>query len=160
MFSVRPITDWASLKTWITLVTHAIGHASWEHLLSNITFILLLGPILEEKYGSGKILMMMLVTAVSTGILNSMFFDSGLMGASGIVFMLILLASVANLKKGYIPLTFVAVTIIFLGQEIMNSFDEDNVSQFGHIVGGLFGAAFGFMIGGKNKRIEPVLPNF
>jgi membrane associated rhomboid family serine protease len=160
MFSVQPITDWTAPKTWITLVTHVIGHAGWDHLLGNMTLILLIGPILEEKYGSSKILMMIVVTAVGTGILNSFLFQTGLMGASGVAFMLILLASVANLRKGHIPLTFVAVTVIFLGKEILDSMEEDNISQFGHIVGGILGAGFGFMIGGKNQRIEPVLPNF
>ena len=54
----------------ITLFTHVIGHASLEHLIGNLTFILLLGPIIEEKYGDRRTLVMMLMTALITGLLN------------------------------------------------------------------------------------------
>jgi membrane associated rhomboid family serine protease len=127
-----------------TLVTHVIGHGSMEHLLGNMTFILLLGPIVEEKYGSMKTLIMITVTALITGVLNIVFFNTGLYGASGIVFMFILLASFTNNKGGGIPLTFILVAILFLGKEIMQSLTSDQVSQFAHIMGGLCGAAFGF----------------
>jgi len=89
----------------------------------------------------------MLITAFVTGLLNTIFFSTGLLGASGIVFMLILLASFANIRDGEIPLTFVIVAALYLGQELVNSFKPDNVSQFAHILGGLAGAVFGF--GGK-----------
>ncbi len=99
----------------LTLFTHVIGHASIEHLMGNLTFILLLGPIVEEKYGDSRTLFMMLITALVTGILNLLFFHTGLMGASGIVFMLILLASFTNTKSGEIPVTFILVALLFIG---------------------------------------------
>src|SRR5690606_38086157 len=89
----------------ITLFTHVAGHASLEHLLGNLTFVLLLGPIIEEKYGGGPLLIMILITALVTGLLNVVFFHTGLLGASGVVFMLILLVSFTNTRSGEIPLT-------------------------------------------------------
>ena len=68
----------------------------------------------------------------------------GLLGASGVVFMFILLSSVTNARRGRIPLTFVLVVLLFLGQEVWNGLTQDNVSQFAHVIGGLCGAAFGF----------------
>jgi len=41
-------------------------------------------------------------------------------GASGVVFMFILLSSFVNFKKGRIPITFILVVIIYLGGEVMN----------------------------------------
>ena len=84
---------------FFSLFSHALGHISMEHLLGNLTFILLLGPIAEEKYGSRGILVMILITALITGLLNYFFFSTGLLGASGIVFMLILLVSFTNVKS-------------------------------------------------------------
>ena len=43
---------------------------------------------------------MMIITAVITGILNTFFFPTGLLGASGIVFMFILLSSFSGIKEG------------------------------------------------------------
>ncbi|HMQ08635.1 MAG TPA: rhomboid family intramembrane serine protease [Saprospiraceae bacterium] len=127
-----------------TLVTHALGHANVEHLMGNLAFILLLGPIVEEKYGSRQMLIMILVTALITGVLNVLLFNTGLLGASGIVFMLIILASFTNTRGKEIPLTFILVALLFLGKEIIQSFKTDQISQFAHIIGGICGSVFGF----------------
>jgi membrane associated rhomboid family serine protease len=132
------------LRSWVTLVTHVIGHADWNHLFSNFSFILLLGPILEESYGSVSLLMMMILTALVTGVLNVLIFPDALLGASGIVFMMILLGSFTNFSRGEIPLTFILVLVIYLGREIFNSFANNNISEFAHIAGGFCGSLFGF----------------
>jgi membrane associated rhomboid family serine protease len=133
-----------SLRSWVTLFTHVIGHADITHFLSNFSFILLIGPILEENYGSRILLLMIAVTALVTGALNTIFFSSSLLGASGVVFMMILLASFTNFKKGEIPLTFILVLILYLGRELINSFRSDTISEFAHIAGGFCGSLFGF----------------
>jgi membrane associated rhomboid family serine protease len=108
----------------------------------------LIGPILEEVYGSGALLIMILITAFVTGVLNVLFFSSGLLGASGVVFMMILLASFTNFSRGEVPLTFILVLILFLGRELFDSFGGEaangNISKFAHIVGGFIGSLFGF----------------
>ncbi|MDR2209861.1 MAG: rhomboid family intramembrane serine protease [Spirochaetaceae bacterium] len=141
--------NFGSLRCWITLFTHVIGHGDWNHLLSNFSFILLLGPILEEIYGSLSLVIMMSLTALVTGILNVLLFPTGLLGASGIVFMMILLASFTNFSKGEVPLTFILVLLIYLGREFFNSFSNDNISEFAHIAGGFCGSLFGFFRPGK-----------
>ena len=128
----------------VTLFTHVIGHASLEHLIGNLTFILLLGPIIEEKFGHNRTLFMMVMTALITGILNMLFFHTGLMGASGIVFMFILLVSFTNSKSGEIPITFILIAILFIGKEVLQSLQTDQISQFAHIAGGIVGSVFGF----------------
>jgi rhomboid protease GluP len=102
--------------TYVGLVTHILGHESWEHLLGNFMLILLIGPLLEERYGSMKLLAMILVTALVTGLVNLAVSNTGLVGASGIVFMMILLASMANVRGGDIPLTFIAFGFIAAGR--------------------------------------------
>lgn len=148
--------DW---RSYLGLVTHPLGHANWEHLLGNFSLILLIGPILEERHGSRSLLSMFVVTAVVTGLINVAFTDSALLGASGIVFMLILLASTANIRQGEIPLTFIAVAIIYLGREMVGAFREDNVSQLGHLVGGAVGALFGFLTARRNVPSKLALPS-
>jgi membrane associated rhomboid family serine protease len=142
----------------LRLLTHVIGHADWAHLMSNFTFILLIGPILEEKYGSGPLLFMMIVTAVATGVLNVLLFPTGLLGASGIVFMLILLVSVTNIKAGEIPLTFIVVVLLFLVKEFVGMFQRNAISEFAHIIGGISGAVFGFLFTGDSASQEPAEP--
>lgn len=142
-FTVYPGFSFLNPLDYLRLVSHAIGHSSWQHLLGNFTFILLIGPILEEKYGSRDLLLMMFITALITGVLNSFFFSTGLLGASGIVFMLIILSSITNIRQGEIPLTFILITVLFLGQEVVNIARADNISQTAHIIGGICGGFFG-----------------
>lgn len=130
---------------YLSLFTHVIGHANLEHFTANFTFILLLGPILEATYGSLSLLLMTSITAMITGLLNILLFPTGLQGASGVVFMMILLASFTNFGKGEIPLTFILILVLFLGKEILSSFQKNNISEFAHIIGGLCGSVFGFI---------------
>ena len=149
-------TSFADPLLYIRLFTHVLGHASWQHYFSNIMYILLLGPMLEEKYGSRAILGSMAVTALATGAAHLIFSGStALLGASGIVFMMILLASFASFSAGHIPLTFILIALIYLGNEIATGLTStDNVSQLSHVIGGVAGAAMGFLFrqGGKKRR--------
>jgi membrane associated rhomboid family serine protease len=140
-----------TVRSYTGLFTHILGHASWQHLIGNFMLILLLGPILEERHGSAQLLIMILLTALITGLANLVFGGTLLMGASGIVFMMILLASMANVRGGEIPLTFIAVAVIYMGGEVVRALREDNVSQMAHLVGGSAGAVFGYIIGGKRR---------
>lgn len=141
---------------YVGLVSHVLGHASWNHLLGNFMLILLLGPLLEERFGSTKLLGMIVVTALATSLLNLAIFDTGLLGASGIVFMMILLASTANIRQGEIPLTFLAVAAIYLGGEIVRALGKDDqISQMAHLIGGVTGAVFGFLAAKARPRALP-----
>ena len=142
----------ANIINWITLFTHVIGHASWTHLAGNLTIILLIGPMLEENYGSNRLLIMITITALVTGVLNVLLFPTALLGASGVVFMMILLSSFTNFSKGEVPLTFILVLILYMGGQVLQFFNNDNISQFAHIIGGLCGSFFGFFRPEK-KRI-------
>ena len=138
--------EFQDARSYAGLVTHILGHGNWNHLLGNFMLILLIGPILEERFGSLQLLVMILITALVTGLINVTFSSDALLGASGIVFMMILLASTANIRQGEIPLTFIAIAVIYLGGEIVQAVQtEDQVSQMAHLIGGATGAVFGFL---------------
>jgi GlpG protein len=139
-------------KFYFSIFGQTLGHANMEHLIGNLSFILLLGPVVEKKYGSKLLLLMMLVTALTTAIIHIIFFNTYLLGASGIVFMLITLTSLVDIKNKEIPLTFILVAIIFVGKEVLGTFNNDNISHTAHIIGGGVGAFFGFLLAGKSKQ--------
>ena len=129
---------------YVRLFTHVLGHANFEHYLSNMMIFLLIGPILEEKYGSEKILKIMIITALVTGIVHVIFFpDTVLLGASGIVFAFIILVSFTGNEKGTIPLTFLLIAGLYVGDQVMSLFAADNISHLTHILGGVIGAFYG-----------------
>ena len=130
--------------TYLRAITYVFGHADFSHFAGNISLLLVVGPVVEERYGSWNLAVMMLVTALAGGVLNTAFFSTGILGASGIVFMLIILSAFGNMKKGEIPLTLILVAAIYLGKEIFAGIAiEDNISHFGHICGGVSGLGFG-----------------
>lgn len=138
---------WASLQDWVSSVTYVFKHADVQsHLVGNMLLILLVGPMLEEKFGSGQILTMILITAVATALFNAFFLHQSIIGASGIVFMMIMLGSLTNFQRGQIPLTFLFVAFLFIGKELLGALKDDEVSQYAHIAGGVIGSIFGFML--------------
>jgi hypothetical protein len=63
--------------------------------------------------------------------------------------MLILLSSFSNIKSKEIPLTFIIIAVLFMGNEIVSTIKVDRISQFSHLAGGLFGAGYGFFKTGE-----------
>ena len=149
----------SSLKsplTYIRFFTHVIGHDDWKHFSNNFLYILLIGPMLEEKYGTINLLIMMLITAGIIGIINYIIGKKKILGASGIVFMLIVMSSFVNIQTGKIPITLILIFIFYIVNEIIDGmFKNDNVSHSGHIIGSICGAIFGFLqIYGINSFIK------
>lgn len=134
--------------TYVRCFCHVFGHADWNHLLGNLMYILILGPMIEEKYGTSNTVFVMAATALATGIVSIVFFPGvRLLGASGIVFAFILIASITTTEDRTIPVTFLLVAILYLGQQAAQGlFIRDNISQIGHIVGGVVGSVLGFVM--------------
>ena len=56
-------------------------------------------------------------------------------------------------REGEIPMTFIAVAAIYLGGEVYRAVAHtDNVSRMAHLLGGVSGAAFGFL-SARGKRV-------
>ena len=132
--------------TYIRLFTHIIGHSNWQHLKRNFLYILLIGPLVEEKYGSINLLIMILLTAFITGLINIIIGKYKILGSSDIVYMLIILSSIVNINKGTIPLTLILIIIFYIIDEILQINKSDNVSHLSHLIGAICGCIYGFYI--------------
>lgn len=134
-------TDWTD---YISLFGYVFGHANWGHYFGNFSIILLVGPILEKALGSKTLAIYTLITTIVTAIFHILFWNHGLIGASGVAFMMIVLVSLINRKGSEIPLTFILIFILFVGKEFIAAFQDDQVSQFAHIAGGAMGVVLGY----------------
>ena len=134
--------------TYVRSLFHVFGHADWNHLMGNMIYILILGPMLEEKYGAKNLALVIAVTALVTGVFSQLLFPRVmLLGASGVVFAFILMSSITVREDGAIPLTFVLVAVLYLGQQVLQGlFTRDSVSQSTHLIGGAVGSVFGFLL--------------
>lgn len=143
----------ANPLTYVRLFCHVLGHADFSHFFGNMTLFLVVGPPLESKMGGRNLLFAIGVTAVVSGLvhilLNS---NTALLGASGVVFMMIILSSITGARKGQIPLTLILVAVIYLGNEIWEGLTaNDATSQLAHITGGLCGIGLG-LCSSKKRR--------
>ncbi len=144
-FSVyrSPLTD---PLAYFRVFGHVLGHASWSHYSGNMVLFLVLGPILEEKYKSKDFFFMIAITALVSGLFYMFFYPGNiLLGASGIVFMMIVLSSAAGMRDGKIPLTLLLVLVVYLGGEVLSVGAKDGVAHAAHIIGGICGAGFGLV---------------
>lgn len=133
---------------------HVLGHSGFSHYIGNIVLILVLGPNLEDRFGSWNLLWAILVTALISGLVQFIFFPgTALLGASGIVFMMILLSSFGGVRSGVIPVTLILVAVFYLGGELWDAITvRDNVSQLTHIIGGVCGTVLGFALSGRRRH--------
>ena len=139
-------SSYTSIMTYVRMFTHVLGHLDWNHFVGNMMYMLLLGPMLEEKYGSLRIIQVIAIAAFVTGLINNLFFwNVALCGASGVCFAFILLSSFTSFKDGEVPLTFIIVAVIYLGQQVYDGIVlSDNISNLAHIIGGIVGAIIGY----------------
>ena len=152
LFTTYRSALWSPM-TWIRAFTHIFGHADWAHFVGNMSYLLLLGPMLEEKYGTKTLAGVVAVTAFSTSLVNYLLFpDVMLCGASGVVFAFILLSSFTSFRQGEIPLTFILVAVFFIGQQVLEGiFVRDNISNLSHIIGGIIGGFLGYWFNIKKE---------
>ena len=141
----------ANPLTYLRLVTHVLGHSGYEHYINNMLMLLVIGPAMEDKYGSRELLRAIVITAVISGAVQMVFFPhTAILGASGIVFMLIVMSSLSGMQEGSIPLTLILVLLFYIGGEVVDGlFQRDNISHLSHIIGGLSGAVIGYALEGR-----------
>lgn len=131
----------------LTYFTHVLGHQNYNHFRNNFLYILLIGPMIEEKYGSINLLKMILITSIVTAIINMIVSKKQILGASGIVYMLILLSSLVNFEAGKVPLTLILIFIFYIVTEIKDGlFKKDNISHLGHLIGAICGFIMGYYL--------------
>lgn len=63
-----------------------------------------------------------------------------------------MLASFTDFREGEIPITFILVAAIFIGQQVYEGIAvQNNISNIAHIVGGIVGAIIGYGLNVKSK---------
>jgi membrane associated rhomboid family serine protease len=131
---------------YIRMFTYVLGHANLQHYTGNMLLFLLIGPMLEEKYGSKNILIIILITAFTTALIQITLSSGAALGASGLVFAFIMLSSITSVTDKEIPLTMIIIFILYIGNEVINISTTDNISQLAHIIGGLVGMQMGLIL--------------
>ena len=107
---------------------------------------LVVGPAAEERFGSAKVFFAVLLTAIAgAAIMWFLFPEATIMGASGVLFCMMMLASFASMRGGAIPITLILVIILYLGSEVLQAVSGTaGLPELTHIAGGVVGLLLGF----------------
>ncbi len=144
--------------SYLRLFSYALGAASGEILVCNMIFVLLLGPSMEERYGTVVIAIMIFVSALFSGVLNACFCKIPLNGCEAIIFMMIFLNSFVSLSKKKIPFSFVLVFILFVLKGVFaadfKTASSTAIQIIINIAGGLCGSLFAFLTSPKAKAAK------
>lgn len=147
-------SSFADPLTYVRLFCHVLGHADFSHFFGNVSLLLIVGPVVERRYGSWDLFLAVLFTAAVEGGIHCLVSPStALLGMSGVVFMLIFLASIDEIGDGRLSLTFILVALFYFGEAIYTGIIvQDSVSQLCHIVGGCCGIVSGWYFGRHRRR--------
>ncbi|MEE1182006.1 MAG: rhomboid family intramembrane serine protease [Treponema sp.] len=154
--------NFKSAADFTGLIFYVFGNASWEMLFANLIVILLLGQILEERYGSLMLGLMMFISVLISGVLTVCVSTVPLSGAGCVIFMMAVLVSLTELTKKRIPLSCLLVFVLFLAFEIYRNTKGaagSNAMQkvcgvLIEMVGGICGSIFGFLVLPKKRAVK------
>jgi membrane associated rhomboid family serine protease len=117
--------------------------------------LLLVGPSAEHVFGSQAMLIIFIRVAIVSGIAHipvvvvSIYTHQ--LGASGIVFCVILLNSLVGIDSGEIPLSFILTAGLWCTDEFIKIlWKTDNMSHHAHITGAIVGTFAAYYYKGKD----------
>ena len=135
--------------SYLRLLLYIFGAGEGAVLITNLILIMLLGPAMEERYGSVIIGIMIFVSALFSGVLNACFCSESLVGAVPVVSMMIFLNAFMSFSKKKFPLSFAAVMILFVMLEVFSGAGAIRIIIC--IAGGLCGSLFAFLTSPKTR---------
>lgn len=138
--------------SYLRLLLYIFGSGEEVIYLTNLMIILMMGPAMEERYGSVIIGIMIFVSALFAGVLNACFCADSLVGAVPVVCMMIFLNAFMSFSKKTVPATFLAV-IVFFGFFSISS-GMSAIRLIICIAGGLCGSLFAFLTSPKVKAAK------
>ena len=135
--------------SYLRLLLYIFGTFEINTLLSNLIMIVILGPAMEERYGSVIIGLMIFVSALFSGVLNACFSAESLVGALPVICMMVFLNAFMAFSKKTVPLTFIFVIILIAFMQIFSG--NNAIQTVICIAGGLCGSLFAFLTSPKMK---------
>ena len=134
---------------WWRVVTSGFLHISWEHFLSNMLALLLLGVLLGNALGAARFV----VTYLGSLVIGSLFVllfspDSLTVGASGAIFGLAGAGVVVAWRQR--RWLFLLLVVAWAVTNLLFTLSTPGISVAGHFGGLLGGALLGFLFSGRS----------
>lgn len=144
-------------RPWI-LVTHMFLHGGFAHLFFNMYALFLFGPLLEQKIGTKRFLMVYFVAGIIAAFFSSFIYQSAVGASAAIMGMLGALIIVRpNLRLLFffaIPMKLWVAGIIWAALDIFGIFYPSGVANIAHLIGLGVGILFGYLWKTKSKQFQ------
>jgi uncharacterized protein len=149
-------------RPWI-LITSMFLHSGPYHLLFNMYVLFIFGPLLEQRIGANRFLLIYFVSGIIAGIISSLIYPLitgtpfAALGASGAIMGMlgILIILMPNLKLLFffiIPTQLWVAAIIIALIDVFGIFYPTGIGNIAHLAGMATGLLYGLTL--KKKRVK------
>ena len=136
--------------SYLRLVLYQFGYFDLYFLFRDLIIILLLGQILEERYGSVIMGLMMFFSSLFSGVLNACFCTGKIYGAASIVIMMVFLNTLTSISKKNVSILSVATIALVVCSEFFTK-SHGFLGVIVSVAGGLCGSLFAFLASPKAR---------
>lgn len=152
--------------SYIRILLHVFGTTSWSALLINSAFFLLIGTVLEDRYGSVIFALMIFISALVSGVIG-IFSPLDMCGATPVIFMMIFLSAVTMISKRNLQISWVLIMVLYTAYSMATAFEKNgaliegngfirffqsNISTFICMAAGVASSLFGFLSSPKKRK--------
>ena len=142
---------------YITILTHCFGTTDIISLLINMVLLLIMGPAVEERYGSPLLILMSFIAVLLTGVLTACISSTPVTGAASLVLLFIFLSSIQAFQKKQLQFSWMLVIAFYIAKDIIKGpFGKDFLDLLMpiliNLLAGIAGSLFGFLSAPKKKQ--------
>ncbi len=158
-----PAFNFKAPLDYLRMLLFCLGNGSWEEFFFSVVIILLLGPAMETRYGSGIFALMAFISILVSGVMTVCISPYAVTGSASIVFTLVILSSLQEFNRKKIPASWaglLAVAVcaqLYFNSRARNAVGFIQVMTFGipvfiQMIAGICGSIFGFLVLPKKKN--------
>lgn len=136
------------------LILYVFSTNSIQLLVLNMLLIVLLGPEMEQKYGSVIIGIMILISALFSGVLNVCFCSQPIQGCLSVIFMLAFLNVFYAIVQNKLTVSSIIVFVLVFVYEFFQKSDNGVIGILISICGGLCGSLIAFLSSPKVRAAK------
>lgn len=108
-FGTASAFNFASPLDYLKIILHIFGSAGWTSFFTGVLLLLAFGPVLEERYGSVMVSLMLVTAAVVNGVLTACLSAVPSVGLESLVFTMLFLTLINAFTKKVFPLSSVLI---------------------------------------------------
>lgn len=137
-------------------VTHSLVHLSLWHIAFNLLWWWIFADMIERKFGSGKLILLYLLSAVISGVAQNFASGPAFFGLSGVVYAVLgFVFGVDRFGKSEpfnLPQGFFNMLLVGIGFGFISPLIDIQMGNSAHISGLIVGLAYGFLQAKSTQR--------